>query len=173
MLDDDASADLYETAITTLASAGWTHYEIANWARFPDLVSWHNAVYWRNGDYLGIGAGAHGHVGDLRTMNHLLPETYCAAVEHSEATASNMERIEARTALGETMMLGLRLVRDGVDADAFHCRHGQTLDAAFGPTIRELIGLGMLERRHAGDRERIRLTPRGMMIANDVVARFL
>lgn len=173
MPDDDASADLYETAITMLAAAGWTHYEVANWARTPDLFSRHNAVYWRNGDYLGIGAGAHGHVGDLRTMNHLLPETYCAAVEHCEATAPNTERIQARTALGETMMLGLRLVHDGVDVDAFHHRHGQTLDAAFGATIRELVDLGMVERHRDAEREHIRLTPRGLMIANDVVARFL
>lgn len=173
MPDDDASADLYETAITMLASAGWTHYEVANWARTPDLFSRHNAVYWRNGDYLGIGAGAHGHVVDLRTMNHLLPETYCAAVELGEATASNTERIEDRTALGETMMLGLRLVHDGVDVDAFHHRHGQTLDAAFGATIRELVDLGMVERHRDAEREHIRLTPRGLMIANDVVAQFL
>ena len=169
MPDDDASADLYEIAITTLERAGWTHYEVANWARTPDLVSRHNAVYWRNGDYLGIGAGAHAHVGKSRTMHHLLPETWCAAVERGDATASNTETIDERTARGETMMLGLRLVRDGVDADAFHRRHGQTLDEAFGPTIRDLIEIGMLER----DERSVRLSPRGLMIANDVVARFL
>ncbi len=173
MPDDDASADLYETAVSTMVSAGRTHYEVANWARTPDLVSRHNAVYWRNGDYLGIGAGAHGHVGNERTMNHLLPETYCAAVERGEATASNTETIEERTAIGETMMLGLRLVRDGVDADAFGRRHGQSLDEAFGATIEELLGIGMLERANVDSRERLRLTPRGLMIANDVVARFL
>ncbi|MBA2248043.1 MAG: radical SAM family heme chaperone HemW, partial [Chloroflexia bacterium] len=144
--DDDASADLYETAVSTMASAGWTHYEVANWARSSDLVSRHNAVYWRNGDYIGIGAGAHGHAANLRTMNHLLPETYCEAVERGDATASNSETIEERTALGETMMLGLRLVQDGVDADAFGRRHEQTLDKAFGATIEELIELGMLQR---------------------------
>jgi oxygen-independent coproporphyrinogen-3 oxidase len=173
MPDDDASADLYEIAMTTLRSAGWTHYEVANWARTPDLVSRHNAVYWRNGDYLGIGAGAHAHVEKLRTMNHLLPETYCAAVERGDATASNTETIDERTARGETMMLGLRLVRDGVDAHAFSRRHGMTVEESFGAAIRELSDLGMLERDRAGERDCIRLSPRGLMIANDVVARFL
>nr|MBA2247635.1 coproporphyrinogen III oxidase family protein [Chloroflexia bacterium] len=83
--------------------------------------------------------------------------------------ASNSETIEERAALGETMMLGLRLVQDGVDADAFGRRHGQTLDEAFGVTIEELIGLGMLQRNERS----VRLTQRGLMIANDVVARFL
>ena len=169
MPDDDATADLYETAMTTLGTAGWLHYEVANWARTPDLVSRHNAVYWRNGDFLGIGAGAHGHVGNRRTMNHLLPETWCGAVERGEATASNAETIDDRTARGETMMLGLRLVRDGVDGDAFQRRHGLTLEEAFGPAIQELIDIGMLERNERS----VRLTPRGLMIANDVVARFL
>ncbi|HWV24130.1 MAG TPA: radical SAM family heme chaperone HemW, partial [Thermomicrobiales bacterium] len=68
--DDDAAADLYEDAIALLGDAGWDHYEIANWARTPDRYSRHNAIYWRHGDYLGIGAGAFGTVRGLRAMNH-------------------------------------------------------------------------------------------------------
>lgn len=169
MPDDDASADLYEIGIATLATAGWTHYEVANWARSPRFLSRHNAIYWRNGEYLGMGAGAHGHVGNRRTMNHLLPETYCAAIEDEKPATSNSELIDDRTQLAETMMLGLRLIQDGVDRAAFRARHGRDLDQVYGATIRELVGLGMLE----DDTKRVRLTTRGAMIANDVVARFL
>lgn len=169
MPDDDATADMYEQAITTLKGAGWHHYEVANWSRRPDGYSRHNAVYWRHGDYLGIGAGAHGTVGSRRTMNHLLPETWCQAIESGVDPASNVETIDEGTSRAETMMLGLRLLDHGVDAGAFESRHGLSLDEAFGPTIDGLAAIGMMERHAAG----VRLTERGLMLANDVVARFL
>lgn len=167
--DDDAAADLYEAAIDILAKAGWTHYEVANWAHSQDLHSRHNAIYWRYGDYLGLGAGAHGHVSPHRTMNHLLPETYCQAIEHGGTGVSRTELIDERTQRGETMMLGLRLLEDGVSAEGFKRRHQISLHDAFGDTIDDLEQIGMIVRTPGG----IRLTTRGLMLANDVVARFL
>src|SRR5699024_4579250 len=146
MPDDDTTADMYELAIRLLAGAGWTHYEVANWARTPDGYSRHNAIYWQHGDYLGIGAGAHGTLGARRTMNHLLPETYCTAVEGGASAASNVEIIDPATQMGETMLLGLRLLEHGVDAGAFRTRHGVALDAAYGPVIADLARIGLLER---------------------------
>ena len=87
--DDDAAADLYELAMDVLGDGGWVHYEVANWARTSDQVSTHNGIYWRNGEYLGIGAGAHGRVGNQRTMRHLLPVTYIGALE-----ARDIARVE-------------------------------------------------------------------------------
>ncbi len=167
--DDDAAADLYELAIDVLARAGWTHYEIANWARQPALASAHNTIYWRNGEYAGLGAGAHGRIGGVRKMNHLLPMTYIKAVESGSQAESNRESLETATAMGETMMLGLRLLEEGVDDEAFLARHGRSLTETFGETIDELTAIGMLERRPGN----VRLTYRGMMLANDVCARFL
>ncbi len=167
--DDDDAADLYELAMERLAAADWIHYEVANWSRERSLGSRHNRLYWRNGDYLGIGAGAHGHVGGERWMNHLLPATYCRAIENGDGGRSNVERIPHRTAIGETMMLGLRLIEDGVDGDRFAARHGESLEATFGPTIAELSDLGLLRRTTEG----VRLTRRGLLLANDVCARFL
>jgi len=169
MPDDDATADMYEQAITTLDDAGWRHYEVANWSRVPEGYSRHNAIYWQHGDYLGIGAGAHQTIGAIRTMNHLLPETYCAAIEAGVPAASNSEAIDATTSRAETMLLGLRLLDHGVNAASFRARHGVTLDDAFGTTIDELLEIGMLDR-HAGG---VRLTHRGLLLANDVIARFL
>lgn len=169
MPDDDAAADMYEQAITSLGAAGWNHYEVANWSRDVEGYSRHNANYWQHGDFLGIGAGAHGTIGSRRTMNHLLPETYCQAIESGTDTASNVDTIDETTSRAETMMLGLRLLDHGVDAQAFQVRHGVSLDDAYGPTIDDLIGIGMLERHGSG----LRLTHRGLMLANDVVARFL
>jgi len=167
--DDDACADLYEFAIDRLAGAGYLHYEVANWAREPSLTARHNLIYWRNGDYAGLGAGAHGHLAGRRTMNHLSPAAYCAAVERGERPISNVEEIEEATARGETMMLGLRLLRGGVGEEQFRARHGVPLDVAFGQATADMVAAGMLERSEGC----LRLTRRGLMLANDVCARFL
>jgi oxygen-independent coproporphyrinogen III oxidase len=169
MPDDDATADMYEQAIQSLAGAGWQHYEVANWSRQPDGYSRHNAIYWQHGDYLGIGAGAHGTIGSTRTMNHLLPETYIAAIDAGEPAASNTEHIDHATSMAETMMLGLRLLEGGVNADAFAARHGIPLDDAYGAQIAGLREIGMLVDTERG----VRLTDRGLLLANDVIGRFL
>jgi oxygen-independent coproporphyrinogen-3 oxidase len=167
--DDDAAADLYEDAIAMLDAAGWDHYEIANWARTPDRYSRHNAIYWRHGNYLGAGAGAYGTIRGTRVMNHMLPETYIRAVEGGTLPHSNSEIIDEKTGRGETMMLGLRLLDDGIQASAFSQRHGVDLEAHFGTQIAQMEKIGLLERMVTG----VRLTPRGMMLANDVAAAFL
>ncbi len=167
--DDDATADLYEAAIAKMERVGYVHYEVANWARDERLQARHNLIYWRNGEYAGLGAGAHGHISGRRTMQHLLPLTWVEAVERGEAPVSNVEEIPPETAMGETMMLGLRLLRQGVDERAFAARHGEGLEDRYGSTIEELVGFGLMERTGSG----VRLSPRGLMVANDVCARFL
>ena len=169
VVDDDSAADQYEAAIEILADAGFIHYEVANWARAESLTSRHNALYWRSGDYLGIGAGAHGTVASRRAMNHLLPRTYIGAIEADESPFSNTEELSPRTQMGEAMMLGLRLLREGVSEDAFQQRFGVSLDESFGEAIAELVGIRMLEQSS----DRILLTHRGLMLANDVCARFV
>jgi oxygen-independent coproporphyrinogen-3 oxidase len=168
-IDDDTAADFYELAMSMLAEAGWIHYEIANWASSPANVSRHNAIYWRNGDYAGIGAGAHSHLNSRRTMNQPSPGRYIAALQRAEQVVTNVEEIDERTAMGETMMLGLRLLVDGVSAPSFARRHGVPLVDQFGPQIAKLITMGLLE----ADDRRVRLTKRGVLIANSVCAEFL
>ncbi len=167
--DDDASADLYEFAIELLAGAGFEHYEVANWARSPDLKARHNLIYWRNGEWAGIGAGAHGQLSGCREMQHLLPRDFIEAVERGEAPVSNVEPISAQNAMGETMMLGLRLLREGVSPAAFAARHGSSLKHVYGETIETMSGLGMLDV----SADRVRMTHAGLMAANEVCARFL
>lgn len=169
VIDDDDAADLYETAMDTLERAGWTHYEIANWAREPQFASRHNLVYWRNGAYAAFGAGAHGRIGNERFMNHLKPLTYIEAVESGASPHSNSEILSPGLQMGETMMLGLRLLEEGVTAAEFETRHGIALTHHFGTQIAELATLGLLD----WDGARLRLTPRGTLLANDVCARFL
>lgn len=167
--EDDLSADLYEDAIARLTGAGWLHYEIANFTRTPGLHSRHNTIYWRNGEYLGLGAGAHGRIGRERLINHLHPRAWSDAIERGERGVSNSETLTPAMEEGESMMIGLRLLREGIGEPEFLARHGRTLDDAFGDTIANLIEIGVVER----DGGRIRLTERGMMVANDVAERFI
>ena len=167
--EDDLSADLYEDAIALLTERGWLHYEIANFSRVPELQSRHNRIYWRNGEYLGLGAGAHGRIGNERRMNHLLPRTFIEAIERGEDGVANRESLTPAMEEGETMMIGLRLLEEGISPERFAARHGRSLDAAFPEQLAMLTEVGLIERLP----DRIRLTTRGMMIANDVAERFI
>ncbi|MBW3633426.1 MAG: coproporphyrinogen III oxidase family protein, partial [Chloroflexi bacterium] len=168
-IDNDTAADFFELAAATLTGAGWLHYEIANWAATSETASRHNAVYWRNGEYAGIGAGAHGHSKGRRTMNQPSPKRYTALLERGESPVTNVEQIDGATAMAETMMLGLRLLTDGVSKAAFEARHGISIENQFDPQIAKFTDLGLLE----ADGRSVRLTPRGALIANSVCAEFL
>jgi oxygen-independent coproporphyrinogen-3 oxidase len=165
--DDDATADMYELAVNLLRDAGWTHYEIANWTRDPDHWSRHNALYWQHGDYLGVGAGAHGHLDGTRTINHLLPETWVTAVTAGEPTVANTEIIDGQTSITETVLMGLRLLRSGIADDAFETRHGVALRSLAGDAIDRMTGIDLIEPTGSG----IRLTERGALLSNEVIAR--
>lgn len=168
-VDDDTTADLYEMAIDQLGAAGWQQYEVSNWAREPNLESRHNAIYWRNGEYLGLGAGAHGHISGVRASKLRLPAKYIAEVNAGRLPLDMSETIDAPTAMAETMMLGLRLLQDGVSATAFAARHGRALREVYAPQIAALEELDLLHWH--GDR--LKLTHRGLLLANDVAERFL
>ena len=167
--DPDTAADLTELATSVLDEAGWHQYEIANWASDRGFVSRHNAIYWRNAEYAGIGAGAHSHVGGQRTMNQPSPRRYVETVEVGTSPVSNVEFVDGNTAMAETMMLGLRLVADGVSVEAFRSRHQVAIMDRFGAVIQRLEAQGLLET----DARRVRLTKRGSLLANSVCAEFL
>jgi oxygen-independent coproporphyrinogen III oxidase len=169
VVDDDAVADFYELAAQRLGRAGWEHYEVANWAREPAFRSRHNQIYWQNGHYLGFGAGAHSYIDRLRGSNVRLPSSYIEAVNAGRRPLAMAETIDDATAMGESMMLGLRLLVDGVSTSDFETRHGQKLMDVYAEQIERFVSIGMLESCN----ERVRLTGRGMLLANDVCAEFL
>jgi len=172
--DDDRQADFYERAVAVLGAAGYEGYEISNWAcRAPDEPpglnrSRHNSLYWRNGEYLGFGVGAHSHFRGQRFGVGRLVRRYIESARDALVVPAFSETIDTPTAMAETMMLGLRL-REGVDRGAFQRRHGPTLDAAYGPQLAALAPLGVVH----DDGVRLRLTPRGRLVANEVLVRFL
>ena len=183
--DPDVAADMYALARETLSASGYHHYEISNWCR-PGLQARHNMVYWRNEPYLGVGPGAHSHLGDYRFWTVLGPREYAdRAAEWSEAaterwnvlgegelgqarTVDGWERIDASTACAETMFLGLRLL-EGMDLAQASERVGHDLAGRYGVEIGGLLDLGLLLR----EGELLRLAPSAYLIANQVFTRFL
>ena len=173
--DPDLTADMYAWAGERLESAGLMHYEISNWA-VPGYECRHNLQYWHNGEFLGFGVGAHGAMRGCRYWNVAGVEAYIAQIEGSgrrdfpfSPALEAYEVIDKPTAMAETMILGLRLIQEGVRADVFEARFGCTLDEMYGPVIKDLTALGLMERTDDG----VWLTRRAYFVSNQVFVRFL
>ncbi len=169
----DEAAALYEASAALLAAAGYEHYEVSNWARGAGprrapVRCHHNLGYWRNEPYLGFGAGAHSYFTGCRYRNEPEPARYTALVEARGEAVVEETWIDARRAAADTVMLGLRLA-EGLDLEIFAARHGLDLAALCHAELAELADLGLLRRR-AGT---IALTPRGWLLANEVIVRLL
>ncbi|MDP9221631.1 MAG: radical SAM family heme chaperone HemW [Actinomycetota bacterium] len=107
--DDDDEAAKYELADEVLTRNGLGWYEISNWARTPGDVCRHNVGYWTDGDWWGVGPGAHSHVGGVRWWNVKHPSTYAARVAAGASPAQARELLTAEQRLDERVLLGVRL----------------------------------------------------------------
>lgn len=184
--DDDIAADMYAATIDMLGEAGYAQYEISNWARFsgephwhsPALASVHNLIYWRNRPYLGVGAGAHSTITDRRWANVKRPPSYIGRVGTGGKLGlardeETFEILSRQTAMTEHLMLGLRLVREGVDAAEFEARFGVDLSEQYPQAVAFGLERGLTEWIDAPGGSRLRLTRRGRFLANQVVVQFM
>lgn len=159
--DDDLAADLYEQAEATLAAAGFSWYEVSNWATDDAHRSRHNLSYWTGEDWWGVGPGAHSHVGGVRWWNVKHPAAYAERLATGVSPAAGRETLDAETRRTETVLLGSRLA-DGLPLAAL-----ETRDAVAG-----LIADGLIDGR-AALAGRLVLTLRGRLLADAVVRRLL
>jgi len=167
-LDTDAAADQYELAGHMLASHGYLHYEISNWAR-PGYECRHNVTYWLMRPYIGAGVAAHSYFDGRRCANTSDLDRYMASLSSNTRPARDLEeRIGPDIELAEAMILGLRLT-SGIDTAAIRSRYKVDLLERYSDQVRELAGLGLIER----DGGRIRLTGRGRLLGNQVFLRFM
>jgi len=174
--DPDLAADLYEMAQEMLAAAGFVQYEISNWARgpvgddlLPRFACRHNVVYWRNQPYLGFGPGAHSWFGRVRRAVVADVGEYIRRVQAGEPYWAMEEPISRELEMAETMMLGLRLVQTGVERASFQQRFGIDVTEAYPQEISSLLAARLIELTPT----RVRLTPRALLIGNEVFAAFL
>ncbi len=181
--DPDRAADMYEWSSDRLTSAGFKQYEISNWAGYGQdgelLACQHNLTYWRNLPYLGFGAGAHGSAGGYRTANvngiaDYIRRCQQPSKEQFPFSPANVSTtfIDPTTEMQETMMVGLRLVIEGVSLETFQARFGFSLLDRYSKEINELTHLGLLEWSEEGTRS-IRLTKRGRLLGNQVFVQFI
>jgi oxygen-independent coproporphyrinogen-3 oxidase len=142
--------------------AGMRTEEVSPW------VCRHNLTYWRNEPWLGIGAGAHSWLNGQRWSNVSHPLDYIESLKRGSAPVDEIETIERRLEMGETMMMGMRLA-EGVDETRFHARFGATLRSTFDKELSQLRDMGLLEWDGRGTR----LTPRGRLLGNQVFMQFV
>ena len=153
--------------VARLAEAGYTRYEVSNYSQ-PGGECRHNLIYWHNGEYLGLGAGAWTCLGGERRRNHAGVAEYAEAVLRGGELVEQAECLSPAHALGETIMLGLRLTR-GLEIAQINRRFGVDLLALHGRRIGGLVEAGLA----CVEDGRFWLTPDGLLVQSAVAAGFL
>jgi oxygen-independent coproporphyrinogen-3 oxidase len=171
---DDTQAEFYDSACTRLATAGYDHYEISNWA-LPGRRSRHNLKYWRREPYLGLGAGAHSFDGKTRWANVHDSAQYVAMIEQEITPREQIEPVTPEQALEEEFFLGLRQL-DGIDLarierdySSLKANGARARFAAIHRQIDSLRAQSLLDR----EGERLRLSPKHLTISNSILAELL
>lgn len=175
--DGDQQADLLDYAAEALEKSGYQQYEIANWSR-PGWASEHNLRYWRMQPYLGLGVGAHGFTGEWRLENTSSLDEYLAGLAaettfdrpfpETPATAAR-RHLDRETLIEETLMMGLRLVEEGIHVKEFYRDYQVLPENVYPREIRELTAAGLLEY----SAEKLKLTHRGRLLGNQVFSRLI
>jgi oxygen-independent coproporphyrinogen-3 oxidase len=165
--EDDLAADMYEATQSICAEAGMLPYEVSNYAAVGS-ESRHNQIYWRYGDYAGIGPGAHARVTIEGTR--YATETWRNPNKWlHEAEAGNgenlREAISTEDQAAEFLLMGLRL-SEGIDLRRYEALAGKPID---GRRVETLIDIGMIER----DERHLRVLPEGRMVLNSVLSELL
>jgi oxygen-independent coproporphyrinogen-3 oxidase len=164
--DEDAAA-MYLDALARTDAAGYEQYEISNVAR-PGRRSRHNLKYWRDGEWLGFGCGAHSTRAGERWKNLSETARYVDAVEQGAPVAETRRRLSVEERLGDALFTGLRLA-EGIDVAVVGRRYGVDLEARYGSDVGRFVDAGWMT--DAGGRWR--LTRAGMLISNEVLSTFV
>lgn len=170
--DPDVQAEMYEAADDALTAAGYSWYEVSNWARTPADACRHNLAYWRSQDWWGIGPGAHSYLGPRvgaegepvaaeRWWNVKHPLAYANRLAEEADPAGGREDLTEDELTLERIMLGVRLA-EGLDLDA--------VPPARRTAVASLISQGLVDGRAAiGSPPRLVLTRKGRLLADTVI----
>ena len=155
---DDVAADRYVAADAALSAAGFSWYEVSNWARSPSARCRHNLLYWTGGDWWGLGPGAHSHVGGVRWWNVKHPATYADRLAAGVSPGLGREVLSARERHVEDVMLRLRLA-SGLPL--------AVLDEAGRAAAARAVAAGLLQQEAYANGHAV-LTLRGRLLADAV-----
>jgi len=164
---EELDREMYDLAREFLPRHGYVQYEISNFAR-PGYACRHNLIYWRNEDYIGLGPGAHSHIGGKRQANIKDLRAWAARIAKGELPLAEEEWAGIPVQMAETVFLGLRLL-DGLDRGAFYARFGRDVLEVYGAVVERLVARGLVELTA----DRLRLTRMAVPVANEVFAAFL
>tara|TARA_R110002051_G_scaffold24957_1_gene61365 strand:+ start:3446 stop:4633 length:1188 start_codon:yes stop_codon:yes gene_type:complete len=165
--DDDLAADMYELTQTLCEDAGFPAYEVSNHAK-SGSESLHNRIYWRYGDYAGIGPGAHGRLTfagqRYATETPLAPGAWRALIDRTGSGEGSRSVLTQSDAATEFLLMGLRL-SEGVDLNRLESEMFHRII----PKINGLSDIGMVER----EQDRLRVTTRGRPVLNAILRHLL
>ncbi|MFZ2981614.1 MAG: radical SAM family heme chaperone HemW [Sphingobium sp.] len=162
--DPDHGATLYELTQAMTEAAGLPAYEISNHAR-PGQESRHNLTYWRYGDYVGIGPGAHGRRNGIATQRHKKPENWMAAVDRNAHGLKSEDILLPEDRGTEALLMGLRL-REGVDLERIAAMSGVAREALLNDdAVFHLSALGLVK----AEGQRLTVLPPGMLLLDAIL----
>ena len=163
---EDAERQMYEDTEKILGNAGYSRYEISNYAK-PGMACQHNMGYWQRKEYIGLGLGASSlyREGRWRNPENLLE--YCNR-KQDMPERKDLQKLSRKDQMEETMFLGLRLM-EGVEEEAFFREFGCTCREVYGEVLDRLEDQGLLKEENG----RIFLTSHGIDISNYCMAEFL
>lgn len=166
-VSDDAQAGAYRRVCARLNAAGLGQYEISNFAR-PGFASAHNLNYWQGGEYLGIGMGAHSHMGGERSWNADTFPKYLDMMGREGTAVVGREKLPAPEKMVETFLFGLRM-NAGVDMAALQQRFGCGFTQDKLDELENLIAAGFL----CEDGQRVCVTDKGRLVLDEISARLI
>lgn len=164
---DDEAADMYEWSMARLEEAGYRQYEISNVAR-PGRESRHNLKYWRDGEWLGFGCGAHSTSAGSRWRNVPGTGDYVARVAAGEPAVVDRRDLTRDQRAQEALFMGLRLA-EGVDLAAVQNRYGVDVRARYDTALQPFLNGDFM----VAEGSRLRLTRRGMLVSNEILSVFV
>jgi oxygen-independent coproporphyrinogen-3 oxidase len=164
---EDLEAEMYSYLLDEMQKQGYNQYEISNFS-FEGKESRHNLLYWDNDEYLGLGAGAHGYVNNIRYSNHGPLKKYMESLEANEKPIMQQKEVTNIEKMEEEMFLGLRK-NVGISLKKFEVRYGKTLQNVYGNELDELIQKELIILEN----DFIKLTRRGRFVGNEVFQYFL
>ena len=182
-VNEDIAGDMYAWIMERMHTMGFRQYEISNWALEDndiDFRCFHNLQYWRNRDYLGIGAGAHSFIESRRWSNTNLIQNYIGSIfkdklssEFGHMAIAEHKQLSKMDIIKETLMMGLRLTEEGINTEQFTKRFSLKIEDIYFDQIEKLMALGLIEYKSFNKSRILRLTKKGRMLGNQVFLEFI
>ncbi len=167
LIDDEQDRQMYHYAVNTLIKKGYDHYEISNFAK-KGFECKHNLIYWQANQYIGIGAGSHSYIGELRYSNLSSPIAYIDRIKKLKFATSEENFINKEDKMSIYIFMNLRLIK-GLNIKKFNKIFKLNFNEIFSEKIDKLIKKGLLVQ----EADNYRLTPLGLDLSNQVFLEFI